>query len=195
MTFNATKSKVMHVTRKRNLQLPIYMLDHSQLSITNSFKYLGVTLNSQLTWNDHVKDVVLRANRMLGLERTVAFNSSVSDKICLYKSLVLPILEYGIPAWLPQTQIQERIQRRATRFILGQRFGEMSYTNRLCALKWTSLSSRRNCLMTSFVVKCLFYTIKCESVNKNIVVNHRYDSALTFKHLFARTQSLPLSAI
>ena len=179
----------MHVTRKCNLQLPIYMLDHSQLSITSSFKYLGVTLNSQLTWNDHVKDVVSRANRMLGLVRTVAFKSSVSAKLCLYKSLVLPILEYGIPAWLPKTQ------RRATRFILGQRFGEVSYTDRLCALKWSSLSSRRNCLMTSFVVKCLFFTIKCESVNKNIIVNHRYDSVLTFKHLFARTQSLHLSAI
>ncbi len=133
MIFNATKSKVMHVTRKRNLQLPIYMLGHSQLSITSLFKYLGVTLNSQLTWNDHVKDVVSRANRMLGLVRTVAFNSSVSAKLCLYKSLVLLILEYGIPAWLPQTHIQEesleRIQRRVTRFILGQQFGEMSYTD------------------------------------------------------------------
>ena len=35
MTFNAAKSKVMHVTRKRNLQLPGYMLGHCQLSITS----------------------------------------------------------------------------------------------------------------------------------------------------------------
>ena len=109
MTFNATKSKVMHVTRKRNLQLPVYMLGHSQLSITSSFKYLGVTLNSQLTWNDHVKNVVSRANRMFGLIRTVAFNSSVCAKLCLYKSLVLPVLEYGIPAWFPQTGYRRRL--------------------------------------------------------------------------------------
>ena len=70
----------------------------------------------------------------------------------------------------------------------------MSYTDILCTLKWSSLSSRRNCLMISFVVKCLFNAIKCESVNRNISVNHRYDSALTFKHLFARTQSLHLNA-
>ena len=138
---------------------------------------------------------------MFGLIRTVAFNSSVCAKLCLYKSLVLPVLEYGIPAWFPQTGIQEealeRVQRCSTRFILGQRFEEMSksYTDRLCTLKWSSLSSRRNCLMISFVVKCLFNTIKCESVNRNISVNHRYDSALTFKHLFARTQSLHLNAI
>ena len=130
----------MHVTRKRNLQLPVYMLAHSQLSITSSFKYLGVTLNSHLTWNDHVKDVVSCANRMFGSIRTVAFNSSVCAKFCLYKSLiVLPALEYGIPAWFPQTRIPEealeRVQRCATRFILGQRFGEMSYTDRLCTLK------------------------------------------------------------
>ena len=139
---------------------------------------------------------------MFGLIRTVAFNSSVCAKLCLYKSvIVLPVLEYGIPAWFAQTRIREealeRVQRCATRFILGQRFGEMSYTDRLCTLKWSSLSSRRNCLMISFVVKCLFNTIKCESVNRNISVNHRYDSALTFKHLFTctRTQSLHLNAI
>ncbi len=80
---------------------------------------------------------------MLGRIRTVAFISSVCAKLRLYKSLVLPVLEYRIPAWFPQTRIQEespeRIQRRATRFILGQQYREnVLHSDRL-------LLSRRKC--------------------------------------------------
>ena len=55
--------------------------------------YPGVTLNAQLSWDDHIKNVVFSANRMLGLIKTIAFNSSISAKFSLYKSLMLPILE------------------------------------------------------------------------------------------------------
>jgi hypothetical protein len=197
MTFNPTKSKIMHISRKHSLDPPVYTLSGFPVQPTSSVKYLGVTLNAQLSWNNHVKNVVSSANRTLGLIKTIAFNSSVSAKFCLYKSLVLPILEYGMPAWLPHTSLQtqalERVQKRATRFILGQRMGEMSYPDRLKSLNWSSLSIRRNFSVLYFIIKCKFNLIHCD-VADIISVNHRYPNVLTFKHLYARTDALHLSA-
>ena len=196
MSFNTSKSKIMHISRKRNLALPTYFLAGDQLSAVNSVKYLGVTLSAQLTWNDHIDSVTSSANRILGLIRSIAFNASMPAKLCLYKSLVLPVLEYGLPAWLPHTRRQEdaleRVQKRATQFILGQRIGEMPYHDRLVSLNWSALSNRRNYAVLSFITKCLYNLVHCDI--SDIVVNTRRSDVLTFNHLLARTQALHLSA-
>ena len=47
MTLNATKTKVMHITRKRKPdQYPDYTLNDAPLAPTSSYKYLGVTISS-----------------------------------------------------------------------------------------------------------------------------------------------------
>ena len=135
MTFNISKTKVMHITRCRNLDPILYNLGTLPIESTKSFQYLGLTLDSKLSWATHTSSVVARANRMLGFIRTVARGSSTNAIFSLYKSLVLPILEYGLPAWHPFTLSQqnqlERVQRTATRLALKQRRGVMSYEDRL----------------------------------------------------------------
>lgn len=110
-------------------------------------KYLGVFLNSQLNLNDHVHHVVLKCNRMLGLISRMSAGISSPALLALYKSLVLPMLDYGGPAWMAYTNenidMLEHIQRRATRVILTQRRQEMPYDQRLHHLKWHTLKSRR----------------------------------------------------
>ena len=197
MTFNTSKTKIMHISRKRAQFFPAYILSGTALTASNTVKYLGVTLSAQLSWNDHIKSVSSSANRMLGFIKTVAFNASVHAKLALYKALVLPIVEYGLPAWLPQTKKQddtlENIQRRATRFILGQKRGVMSYTERLEILNWSTLSNRRNFAVLSLVCKCLLNLVKCEMCQTKVTVNSRHTNIVSFNHLQARTQSLHLS--
>ena len=141
MTFNPSKSKAMHITRKRRFQAPIYRLGDVPLSSAPSFRYLGVEISSNLTWNTHIESIVSRANRLLGFIRVMARGASTNAIFALYKALVLPILEYAIPAWYPttcaQTQQLERVQRTATRLALKQARGEMSYVERLEVLHWS----------------------------------------------------------
>ena len=65
------------------------------------YKYLGVTISSNLQWKSHVESVVMKANRLLGFIRVVAGKASTTAIFSLYKSLVLPILKYACPAWHP----------------------------------------------------------------------------------------------
>ena len=67
MKLNTCKTKVLHMTRSRKqTPLPLYLLNGSLLSTATTYKYLGITINNTLTWNDHVDAVISKANRTLG---------------------------------------------------------------------------------------------------------------------------------
>mgnify|MGYP001185908658 CR=1 FL=1 len=116
----------------------------------------------------------------------------VSSVFSFFKTIVLPILEYGQPAWHLHTRLLsdrlESVQRRATRVILKQRRQEMSYQNRLQQLNWQSLETRRKYSLLTYVTKALFGVV-------NGVVNGRHLETVKFNHLRARTNRLHLSAI
>ena len=87
---------------------------------------------SNLLWDLHVKCIVLKANKMLGvLKRTFPLITDIKVKRTLYLSLVKSQLSYatevGSPASVNLRMTLERVQRRATRWILRTRVGEMSF--------------------------------------------------------------------
>lgn len=86
-----------------------------------------------------------KANRLLGLlKRTCPLLTDLSVRRTLYLALVKLQLSYATQVWSPsqislKTEI-ERVQRRATRWILQTRVGEMSYKDRLLALSLLPLT-------------------------------------------------------
>jgi hypothetical protein len=43
-----------------------YTLHNHKLDVVDSSKYLGVTINKNLRWDDHINNITARANRTLG---------------------------------------------------------------------------------------------------------------------------------
>lgn len=195
MQLNTSKTKVMHISRSRKLAvLPNYKLHGTSLTPTPTFKYLGVTINNSLNWNDHINTITSKANKTLGFIWQIAGGASPKALASLYRSLVLPVLEYGLPVWCPYTASNaaklEKVQRRASRMCLKQRKREMSYEDRLRILNWMTLDSRRQKHTVSFTIKCLFNLVDCQSIKDNTTVNTRHLDTLTFNHHFARTLTL-----
>jgi hypothetical protein len=118
------------------------------LSLVSSYKDLGVIISSDLSWSNHVNYVVNKANKVLGIIKRSVGNSNKHIFSTLYKSLVRPILEYASPVWSPylvkDIHALENVQRRASRFALGQKRQEMPYEERCAILNWSSLEKRRN---------------------------------------------------
>ena len=123
------------------------MMGQSITSVTQH-KYLGVELDSKLTWNEHVSAITGKANSSLGFLRRNLYNCPEQIKTQAYHSLVRPLLEYACSVWDPHTQknIQsiEKVQRRAARFVkkCNQRTPG-TITSLLEELKWPSLEQRR----------------------------------------------------
>jgi len=147
LKFNANKCKVLHIG-KQNPCNSYYMQDNDSQSIINSCsseKDLGVTFDSDFTFDVHINTAINKANKMLGVIRRVFSFIDKESFLNLYKSLVRPHLEYGNIIWYPflkrQSAAIERVQRRSTKLI--PELKHLSYTERLAALRLPSLKTRR----------------------------------------------------
>ncbi len=80
-----------------SILLFIHTMGNVPLGSTFSIQYLVITISSNLTWKSHITAIVSRANHLLGFIRAVAGGASTKAFFTMYNSLVLPILEYGIP--------------------------------------------------------------------------------------------------
>jgi ribonuclease P/MRP protein subunit RPP40 len=126
MLFNVEKCKVMHIGfgngRARNI------MDGVQLQEVHEEMDLGVLVQNNLNCAEQCAQVVGKANKVIGLIRTLK-NLSSDVVMKLYKCLVRPRLEYAVQAWRPYLQkdidLIEGVQRRATKLVVGTK--GMSY--------------------------------------------------------------------
>ena len=124
----------MTISRRRRPFIANYHLGSADLKRVDSELDLGVTLTSNLSWNTHISQVVNKANKMLGLlRRTCPLLNAPDLRRTLYLSLVKSQLCFATEVWSPSqfnNKIQlERVQRRATRWILQTR--DTAYKDRL----------------------------------------------------------------
>ena len=132
MSFNASKCKVLTVTRQLNPVNFDYHLEDKTLAPVSKEKDLGVVITSNFTWDQQILTVVSKANKMLGfLRRTCPLIKDTRVRRSLYLSLVKCHLNYATEVWSPSnislTLKVENVQRRATRWILQQRKGQQEY--------------------------------------------------------------------
>ncbi|KAL4096692.1 hypothetical protein QTP88_021597 [Uroleucon formosanum] len=67
---------------------------------TNEVKYLGLLFDKRLTWGPHLKNKRKQLNSRLHILRPLLKSKiSISNRLLLYKSLLLPIWSYGIALW------------------------------------------------------------------------------------------------
>ena len=71
----------------------------SSLSVVNSMKFLGLTLDDKLTFGIHSKNLVSRLSRSIGAIRKLSYFAPTSVLISVYYSLFYSHLTYGIIVW------------------------------------------------------------------------------------------------
>ena len=135
LKFNLNKS--VHLSFKAKVVTSYTMFD-SPIPHSDFHKDLGIILSDDLSWNKHYSLITARAYKVLGLiRRTFGSGHHVTTMIKLYTSLVRSQLLYCTPLWRPHLLKDinniERIQRRATKYILNDY--ESSYRTRLLNLK------------------------------------------------------------
>lgn len=161
MKFNASKCKVLTVSRKKQPVSFNYQLGSTNLLHVQREKDLGVVVTRNLSWDPHIHSVTTKANKLLGLlKRTCPLLTDVKVRRTLYLSLVKSQLCYASEVWSPPYFSQkvkiEQIQRRATRWILKARIGDSTYNERLSALKLLPLCYDREIRDLIFFFKCLY---------------------------------------
>lgn len=179
MTLNINKCKVMHVSRKNSPNFN-YTIQNTLLQSVNSYKYLGVYISSNLSWEQHTNYITANANRTLGYLRRNFRNIPSSLKLLLYKALIRPKLEYAASIWDPGinllTSAVEAIQNRSARFILSNYHRTASVSNMKSTLLLPDLSLRRQLMRLCLLHKIYYHpTLRDSFLSSPSYISRRLD--------------------
>ena len=135
-----------------------YILLNSQVKFAQTHCDLGIMVDERLTWSKHYNYISQKAYHSLHLLfRTIDSTASVSLKKHLYLELVRSQFVYCSQLWRPRLikdiKSIERIQRRATKFILHDYTSE--YKSRLISLHILPLMYWLELQDLLFLIKCL----------------------------------------
>ncbi len=98
LTLNVSKCKVLKVStpqhRTRGLPLNISIAG-TMLEEVTSYKYLGFWLDPTMSFHSHIDHLISKANKRIGLIKQSRKFLGEKCSLILYKSLVLPVIDYG----------------------------------------------------------------------------------------------------
>ena len=102
MKLNPRKTQTMTVSRSRTLYPPHpdLFIDNIALATSDSFKVLGVTFDSKLTFEHHIRNISKGIAQKVGILRKCRriFGDEAILMNC-FNSFILPCLEYCSPVW------------------------------------------------------------------------------------------------
>ena len=148
MEFNADKCKVLRFTNKIKKTEETYSIHGYNLELVKTAKYLGVILDSKLTFNKHITTTSAKAqNCRYFLQRNLR-TCDKEVKLQSYKTFVRPIIEYASIVWDPVGNLKlnqhiESVQRKSARWICNQWQHEASPTAMIKSLGLKTLEQRR----------------------------------------------------
>jgi hypothetical protein len=144
LDFNANKTQLVLFTKNIKYNRPKVVFKGREIEINKSLKYLGLTIDSRLTWNEHINSVRTKSMQILFkllpfCKRDFGLNSKALKTI--YTGSILPIIGYGSSIWaeaIDKIHIKkslETIQRRVgVRIARSYRTVSSDAINILCNL-------------------------------------------------------------
>ena len=101
MLINFQKSSVIHFdfSRHPTPQAPI-LITGKVIPTTTKVKLLGLNITSDLKWDEHINDLILKASGRLQMLRLAKQNGVPQDHLLdIYYAYVRPSVEYAVPVW------------------------------------------------------------------------------------------------
>ena len=120
-------------------------------------KDLGVTITNDLSFSEHINNVVAKGRQISGLILRTFSTRNSETMLTLYKACIQPHLDYCVQLWYPHktTELQklEGIQRTFTDKITGMQ--DLNYWERLEKLKLFSVHRRYERYIIIYIWKVL----------------------------------------
>ena len=156
------------------------------VEVVDSAKILGLSISSNLKWNNHIDQIISKARkRLYSLSQLKRANVGMKELVLFFTTCIRPILEYASPVFHNSLtnylrQDLERIQKRALRIILPW----TSYEGALQSTGLERLSHRRDILSNKLFDAIItddnhkLFTLlpPCnETVNMTLRSSHRFN--------------------
>ena len=183
MPFNTTKCEVI-VFNNRNKPLPNYTIGGNILKCVQETRYLGVTIQSDLKFNNHILTKTKSAYKVLGSIKYTLHEAPEKAKLLAYTSLCRPILEYAATLWDPYdnrtSDAIEMVQNRSVRFVKNIK-GRRGITEARTQLHLQTLKDRRKNHRVSLLMRILSDEDRHEALSSayDEIVKDRTNTTMT----------------
>ena len=109
---------------KHNKIVPTLELKINDNSIdqVSTFNFLGLHINSQLTWQTHIDEISKKISRVIGLIYKLQYILPQKILLSLYNTLILPQINYCILLWGKESKSILLLQKRAIRAVSSAGF-------------------------------------------------------------------------
>jgi hypothetical protein len=102
LKINSVKTMAILFNKRQTKNCPKLSIQGHQIPWSTSVKYLGVTLDRNLTFRQHMQKTVTKATRTRGMLYPILNRKSpipLKVKLQIYKTYIKPIITYAGPAW------------------------------------------------------------------------------------------------
>jgi len=100
------------------------------LSLVNSTKFLGIIIDSKLTWEGHINFIRKKIAKGIGIIHRARNSLNSESLLTLYYSFLYPYINYGIEVWgsVPSTNLLNilKLQKKALRLLSFSPFSSPS---------------------------------------------------------------------
>ena len=142
---NHDKYQVMTVCNKNQDSSITVSVDGSNIQSSTDLKLLGVTIDSRMTFNAHIREVCKKTSMKIGALLRLRNIIPTDAKLQLYKAAILPNFTYCHTVWhfcrASDSRKLERLQERALRAVYNNK--SATYEQLLAEAKLSSLHNRR----------------------------------------------------
>ena len=155
LKLNPTKCVGIHFS-KSTASPPNLHINNTPIEFVDHYRDLGIIVTNNLNWSKHLSHICSNAYRALNLIRRSVTTSNVLVKKRLYISLVRSHLSYCSQLWRPRLlkdiSLLERVQRRATKYIVHH---NSDYKSQLISLHLLPLMYWLELVDIMFLVKSI----------------------------------------
>ena len=99
LKLNTEKTGLLVFAKRENQESPLVILNHKSVPIADSVRFLGVTLDSHLTWEQHISQLNSKLNSACAIIRRLKNVVSLHCLRVYYLAHVQSLLNYGICFW------------------------------------------------------------------------------------------------
>ena len=121
-----------------------YIMNNVQVSEVDHHTCLGIELELNMSWSEHITDTANKASSTLGFLHRNLSACSTQVKATAYKTLVRPKLQYASSVWDPhyRSKIEqlEKVQGKAARWARNQYSWTTGVSDLLRQLEWPPLA-------------------------------------------------------
>ena len=99
LNIDKTNFVIFNSLKNKPYKPVVLKIEDNAIKQKQSIKYLGILIDSNLSWKPHINELSKKLSRTIGILYKICFFANTKILLMLYFSLFHSILIYGIQAW------------------------------------------------------------------------------------------------